>query len=101
VRLPDLPPVRILEPVALAAVATFWSIVTIDWVLAVEGELVGRVWVRVEPSMRRSREAQPAVAIAALEAVGVTEWAIPRLQREVEELLEREREAEEEVLLGL
>ena len=101
VRLPDLPPARTLEPVSLPAIATFWSIVTIDWVLAVEGELAGRAWIRVEPSMRRSRDAQPAVGVAVLEAVGVIEWAIPRLQREVEEALDREREAEEEVLLGL
>ncbi len=101
VRLPDLPPARTLEPVALPAIATFWSIVTIDWVLAVEGVLAGRVWVSAEPSMRRSREAQPALAVAALRGSGDIEWAVPRLQREVEKALEREREAEEEVLLGL
>ena len=101
VRLPDLPPARTLEPVPLAAIATFWSIAVIDWVLAVEGELVGQVWVRAELSMRRSRDTRPAVAAASLEGSGIIEWAIPRLQREIEEALDREREAEEEVLLGL
>jgi hypothetical protein len=101
VRLPDLPPARTLEPVAVAAVATFWSIATIDWVLAVEGELAGRAWVRAELSMRLDQDARRAVAVAALRGSGVVEWSVPRLQREIEEALDREREAEEGVLLEL
>jgi hypothetical protein len=88
-RIIDEPIIRILEPVATAAVAMFWSIATIDWVLAAEGELAGRGWTHGELAWTHGSDSRR------IRARGYTRGLSDH------RVVLHETEAEEEVLIGI